>query len=157
MSKGTDQQYLLQQQYADSANLDARVRLHSLFSENKQGWNRWVWEQFRFPEQARILELGCGPAYLWRENADRIPSGWEVMLSDFSKGMVDAARARLGDVPHAFQFAQIDAQFLPFPDGWFDGVIANHMLYHVPDRFKAIKEMQRVLKVGGARLCLHYR
>ncbi len=47
------------------------------------------------------------------------------------------------------QFKEIDAQSIPFEDETFDAVIANHMLYHVPDRPKAIAEIKRVLKPGG--------
>ena len=38
---------------------------------------------------------------------------------------------------------------LPFEADTFDAVVANHMLYHVPDRAQALAEMQRVLKPGG--------
>ena len=40
-------------------------------------------------------------------------------------------------------------QFVPFADEAFDVVIANHMLYHVPDKAKALAEIKRVLKTGG--------
>jgi len=43
----------------------------------------------------------------------------------------------------------VDAQSLSFGDESFDAVIANHMLYHVPDRTKAIEEIRRVLRPGG--------
>jgi len=36
-----------------------------------------------------------------------------------------------------------------FDDGAYDAVIANHMLYHVPDAAKALSEMSRVLKPAG--------
>jgi len=42
-----------------------------------------------------------------------------------------------------------DAQHLPFADGSFSVVIANHMLYHVPDRARALAEARRVLEPGG--------
>lgn len=43
----------------------------------------------------------------------------------------------------------LDAQAIPYRDGCFDAVIANHMLYHVPDRPRAIRELHRVLRPGG--------
>ena len=43
----------------------------------------------------------------------------------------------------------MDAQSISYEDEIFDAVIANHMLYHVPDRMKAIAEIKRVLKWGG--------
>lgn len=150
MSKFTDQRYLKSDQYKDSSNLDARVVLHKLFGTNPQGWMDWVFNHLHeLPADARILELGCGPGYLWKENAHRIPAGWRITLSDLSSGMLDAAWRNLVVTGRAFQFKEIDAQSIPFEDESFDAAIANHMLYHVPDRAKAISEMKRVLQPGG--------
>jgi SAM-dependent methyltransferase len=63
--------------------------------------------------------------------------------------MLDAAWRNLVVTGRTFQFKEIDAQAIPFEDETFDVVIANHMLYHVPDREKALVEIKRVLKSGG--------
>ena len=42
-----------------------------------------------------------------------------------------------------------DVTSLPFPDRTFGGVIALHMLYHVPEPARAIREIRRVLRPGG--------
>ena len=146
-SKLNDPQYL-EKQYKDSSNLDARVRLHQRFSVNKYGWHRWVFDQFKLPARCRILELGCGPGYLWLANLDRIPAGWEISLSDFSSGMLEQTRQNLMDKP-GFQYECFSAQSIPFEDEHFDVVIANHMLYHVADKAAAFAEIRRVLKPGG--------
>jgi len=75
--------------------------------------------------------------------------GWKITLSDLSPGMLDATWRNLVVTGRAFQFKEIDAQSIPFEDEAFDAVIANHMLYHVPDRGKALSEIRRVLKTGG--------
>ena len=150
MSKFTDQQYLKSDQYRDSSNLDARVMIHQRFSTNPYSWFKWVFDTLlKLPENAKILELGCGHGLLWKENIDRIPAGWNITLSDLSSGMLDAAWRNLVVSGRAFQFKEIDAQSIPFEDEAFDAVIANHMLYHVPDRPKAIAEIKRILKPGG--------
>lgn len=150
MSKFTDQQYLKTDQYRDSSNLDARVEIHRRFSTNSYGWMNWVFDHiFALPVNAKILELGCGPAYLWKENASRIPSAWDITLSDLSSGMLDSAWRNLVVTGRAYNFKEIDAQSIPFADETFDAVIANHMLYHVPDKAKALTEIKRVLKTGG--------
>jgi ubiquinone/menaquinone biosynthesis C-methylase UbiE len=95
------------------------------------------------------LELGCGHGLLWKENKDRIPPGWSITLSDLSSGMLDAAWCNLVVTGRPFQFKEIDAQSIPFEEETFDAVIANHMLYHVPDRPKALAEIKRVLKSNG--------
>jgi ubiquinone/menaquinone biosynthesis C-methylase UbiE len=150
MSKFTDRQYLKSDQYKDASNLDARIVIHRRFSTNSYGWFKWVFDTLlQLPENAGILELGSGPGYLWKENIDRIPPDWNITLSDLSAGMIDAAWRNLVVAGRAFQFKEIDAQSIPFDNETFDAVIANHMLYHVPDRPKAIAEIKRVLKSGG--------
>lgn len=150
MSRFIDPQYLKNDQYKDGKNLNARLTIHERFSTNPYGWFRWVFDSLtKLPASANILELGCGPGFLWKENADRVPAGWSITLSDLSPGMLDAAWRNLVVTGRAFQFQEIDAQAIPFEDETFDAVIANHMLYHVPDRAKAIAEVKRVLKPGG--------
>jgi ubiquinone/menaquinone biosynthesis C-methylase UbiE len=150
MSKFADQHYLKTDQYQDASNLDARVVIHQRFSTNSYGWFQWVFDTLlKSPGNARILELGCGHGLLWKENADRIPAGWNITLSDLSSGMLDAAWRNLVVTGRTFQFKEIDAQSIPFENESFDAVIANHMLFHVPDRPRAVSEMKRVLKPGG--------
>jgi ubiquinone/menaquinone biosynthesis C-methylase UbiE len=150
VSKFTNQQYLKSDQYKDSSNLDARVVIHQRFSTNSYGWFKWIFDPLlKMPENSRILELGCGHGLLWKENIEQIPAGWNITLSDLSSGMLDAAWRNLVVTGRAFQFKEIDAQSIPFEDETFDAVIANHMLYHVPDRPKAIAEMKRILKPNG--------
>jgi SAM-dependent methyltransferase len=149
MSKLSDQEFLLTDQYKDASNLDARIQLHQGFSTNKYGLQRWAFDQFNLPPVCRILDLGCGPANLWIENLDRIPDGWDITLTDFSPGMVEQAQENLGNCGRPFAFGPVDAQSIPYDDASFDAVIANHMLYHVPDRTKALAEMRRVLRPGG--------
>jgi len=76
MSIFSDPTYLLTQQYQNASNLDARIQLHLRFSVNAYGWQRWVFDQLvNLPDNAHILELGCGSAKLWAENLTRIPVG----------------------------------------------------------------------------------
>jgi SAM-dependent methyltransferase len=149
MTKLQDQDYLRNDQYRDAGKLNARVNLHTAFSLNQYGWFNWVFDHYELLPEARVLELGCGPGDLWRQNAHRIPVGWAVTLSDFSPGMLDQALHNLRDHPHPFEFRQIDAQEIPFEDGYFQVVIANHCLYHVPDRHKTFAEIHRVLAPQG--------
>lgn len=149
MTRVSDQNYLLTEQYHNAANLTDRIRLHEQFSTSAYDWMAWVFDQYQLPANARILEVGCGPADCWHKNRQRIPAGWDITLSDFSPGMLEAARTHLGDQVGRFAFRVIDAQAIPYDDTFFDVVIANHMLYHIPDRAAALAEIQRVLKPGG--------
>lgn len=146
-AKIDDPQYV-GQQYKDSSNLDVRIALHQRFGTNQYGWQRWVFDQFSLPPACRILELGCGPGTLWLENLDRVPAGWEMILSDLSAGMVEKARQNLGKHLQ-FGFKVIDAQSIPYEGGYFDAVIANHIFQHVPAKAAAFAEIRRILKPGG--------
>lgn len=149
MKNLTDREYLLQRQYRDASNLQARVALHQRFSTNRQGLPRWFIEQLEIADNAQVLEVGCGPGGYWAELAELVPRSWHIIVSDFSPGMVAQAQQRLGALDRPFTVVQADVQDLPFPDGSFDAVIANFMLYHVPDRPHALAEIHRVLRPGG--------
>lgn len=49
-----------------------------------------------------------------------------------------------------FRYIVADSQHLPFANESFDLVIANHMLFHVPDRQRALSEIARVLRREGS-------
>lgn len=147
MDRLRNQDYLLNNQYKDSSKFNTRVELHRRFSINTQDWHLWVFDHLQFQEGYTALELGCGPGFLWRGNRTRIPASWQITLSDFSAGMLEEARQALGE--ERFTYCVADAQALPFSNESFDTVIANHMLYHVPDLARALSEIRRVLKPHG--------
>ncbi|MHA1610720.1 MAG: class I SAM-dependent methyltransferase [Promethearchaeota archaeon] len=62
--------------------------------------------------------------------------------------MVKLAQSNLGNEKQ-FNFQQMDAQSIKFPDNSLDMVIACHMLYHVPDLQLALTEISRVLRPHG--------
>ena len=139
----------LKEQYKDSSNFQKRVALHARFGTNRYGFYRWVFDQFDLSRVSAILELGCGPGFLWRQNADRLPTATTIVISDFSRGMVREARARLGSKAGSANFCQLDATVLSFKNGSLDAVMAMAMLYHVEDRPAAFREILRVLREEG--------
>jgi SAM-dependent methyltransferase len=66
---------------------------------------------------------------------------------DYVPADLDGQRYR-----HLDGLAKCDLQALPFGDASFDWVIANHVLEHVPDDRRAMREIRRVLKPGGTAL-----
>jgi len=145
-----DSDHLRRVQYRDGSKLWARIRLHQRFASKPLNLHRWIFDHFELPVDARVLELGCGLGMLWSSNRERIPASWRIALSDFSLGMIDDTRRNLAGIGHAFSFVQADAQDIPVRDAGLDAVIANHMLYHVPDLERALTEIRRVLKPGAS-------
>ena len=135
-------------QYRDSTNLRARAGLHARFSTNKLDWLQWVFERLYLEPDSRVLDVGCGTGELWRRSLPNVPAGCDIVLSDLSPGMASETRDKLS-TDRRFTYCVCDVQLLPFPEGSFDQVVANHMLYHVPDRRRALGEIWRVLRPGG--------
>ncbi len=149
MTRSQNQQYLLSEQYKSASNLNARIALHERFSENNQDFHHWLFDLIQAPSNAKVLELGVGSARMWRVNQARIPTGWQLTLTDLSAGMLSEAQQTLTNANLVATFAQVDAQAIPFETDSFDLVFANHMLYHVPDTRQALQEIRRVLKPAG--------
>jgi ubiquinone/menaquinone biosynthesis C-methylase UbiE len=72
-----------------------------------------------------------------------------VNLTDLSAGMLRAAQHELRQVAHPFAYAVVDAQVLPYPDTSVDAAFAHFMLYHVPRRAAALRNIRRVLRSDG--------
>lgn len=144
----TDRPERTRQQYANDGNLTARINMHRRFSTNPVSWNRWVFDKMGLPDGACVLELGAGTGRLWSENRDRLPTDLRLVFSDPSAGMLASARERLGDIPN-IEFREMDAGKILDDDQTFETVIANHMLYEVPDRTAVFDEVVRVLCPDG--------
>ncbi|MAU11956.1 MAG: methyltransferase type 11 [Anaerolineaceae bacterium] len=151
VSSFTDSEFLKSKQYKDSSNLSARIALHRDYGTCTVGVWQWFFDMLlaTLGSKARILEVGAGRADLWRENADRIPEGWEITLTDLSDGMLEDGRKQLGDLADRFEMHPANVQELADADNTYDAVIANFMLYHLPDRPKGIAQIRRVLKPDG--------
>lgn len=147
-----DQAYLKDVQYRDAGNLDARARLHRKYGRGD--WMDWVAGHLPWRDGLRVLDVGCGPGWLWEAAARRRPCvALELTLADLSAGMVDEALGRARQVAGWRVRGQCaDAMALPFADGAFDVVVASHMLYHLPVPARGVAEIARVLAPGGTAL-----
>lgn len=140
------------EQYKNSNNLNVRISLHDQFSTNKTGWFNWLFKQIDFSEVNRLLEIGCGNGKLW-ENRNIDLRNREIFLSDISEGMVHEVRKKLGK---DYNCIVADCQAIPFKDGYFDAVIANHVLFYIQNLDKGLSEICRVLKDNGTFYCSTY-
>ncbi len=141
----TDSEYL-RYQYGDAEKLRIRQESHERYSENPYPFFEWMLTHIDPRPGLVIVDVGCGPgAYhplLCRHGA-------RIVGVDFSRGMVREARRQAMEQRLAVWVVQGSAEALPLPDACCDRVMANHMLYHVPDQVAALREMRRVLKPGG--------
>lgn len=69
--------------------------------------------------------------------------------------MITAAKENVGNYDN-IEYKVLDIQEIPYEDETFDAVIANMMLYHVPDIYTGLAEVRRVLKRDGSFYCATY-
>ena len=142
-----NQKVLFEQQYKSTGNFSSRTRLHELFTVTDINWFDFVFQHINPQPGQTILELGSGTGLLWQETINQLPAQCHIHLTDFSEAMIDSLQKTIVD--KRFSIKKMDAQNITFPDHTFDIVVANHMLYHVPDVSKALQEIRRVLKPDG--------
>jgi SAM-dependent methyltransferase len=130
-------------QYASTDRLDARIAIHRT-GWNPRPWHPWVLDHLPLAADQAVLEVGAGTGALWtaREPQHPLP---RLTLTDASPAMCEALRRAH---PRA-EVRQCLADALPYPDGSFDGAVANHMLYHLDDPAAALRELRRVLRPAG--------
>lgn len=146
----------MKNQYKNASNISARINLHSLYSQNKQGWFPWIYEQCHIKPNMKILEIGCGDGTLWTSNLSLLPNHVTITLSDLSEGMLRDARRAIGTEDMRFTFQAFDCKQISYESESFDLVIANHVLFYCEDIAQVCQEVRRVLKPDGLFLCSTY-
>ncbi|MDD6072387.1 MAG: methyltransferase domain-containing protein [Clostridiales bacterium] len=152
----TNMETSLKSQYQDATNISSRIRLHNLYSTNKEGWFQWIYRQIPITPGICILEIGCGDGTLWTHSLHQLPSDISIVLSDLSEGMIRDTRRNIGTEDSRFSFEQFDCHHIPYSADSFDVVIANHVLFYCEDIPAALREVSRVLKPKGTFLCSAY-
>lgn len=141
----------LAEQYADGDNLSTRGSFNARFATTDRHPHDWAFDHVDLSPGVDVLELGCGTGEFWQINGDRLPRNLSLTLTDASPGMVREARKNLESLQAAsVEFAAAEASRIPVSSDTVDVVVANQMLYHVPDRSSAYREIRRVLRPGGA-------
>jgi SAM-dependent methyltransferase len=133
-------------QYGDAERLRVRYETHRLYSASPDNFRSWVIDHVDVSPGMRVLDVGCGPGTY---HSGLLALGARVTACDFSRGMLEEALAARRRNRYDGALAQASAEALPFADASFDRVMANHMLYHVPDIERALREMRRVARPGG--------
>lgn len=151
VSKLVDEVYLREEQYRDSSRLNARYRLHARFSQNPNPLHKWLFSKIGEQERLSILDLGCGPGYLWINNIDKIPAQWKIVLSDISPQMLHESRER---ILRTMDYTMMDIQALPFARMRFDVIVASFVLHHIPQLEQSIIDIRKRLTGKGELLAV---
>jgi ubiquinone/menaquinone biosynthesis C-methylase UbiE len=93
-----------------------------------------------------FLDVGCGDGEVINYIAKRY--GSRVVGVDIDAGQLELARKKVDSLAYA-SVIEADATRLPFADGSFDVVVSFGVLQHIPNWEAALREITRVLRIGG--------
>jgi len=117
-------------------------------------WTDVVDFEKSLPRRQTVLELGCGSG---RNAVHFALAGHRVIALDFSRGMLDRARARVKEksVASHVSLIQADVAAPPVKDSSVDVCLYVAALHHLParhDRIRSLEELARCLRQGGRAL-----
>src|SRR5690606_17193496 len=114
-------------------------------------WKRYFVATAQVKRGDRVLDLAGGTGDIAALLRDRVGDEGEVVLGDINGEMLRTGRDRMADRGRVrgLRYVQCNAEVLPFPDASFDLVTIAFGLRNVTDKDAALREMQRVLRVGG--------
>ncbi len=116
------------------------------------GFQSWLSRNDKNRRQLRLLDIGCGKGQFLLDVTELLK---QQNKAGFSRvAVVDLIRAEgslLGKITPAPEFFQqsVDGQKLPFENASFDFISCNHVLEHVFETEKFLREIRRVLHPNG--------
>ena len=121
-------------------------------------WKRFFVATTQVRKGDRVLDLAGGTGDIAALLRERVGETGELVLGDINGDMLRVGRDRMIDRGNVrgFEYVQCNAECLPFPDASFDLVTIAFGLRNVTDKAAALREMLRVLKVGGQARVLEF-
>src|SRR6478752_9698029 len=121
-------------------------------------WKRWFVGTSGVRAGDRVLDLAGGTGDIAALLLPRVGERGSVVVGDINGAMLRTGRDRLLDrgFVRNLDYAQLNAEALPFGDRSFDAVTIAFGLRNVTDKAQALGEMFRVLKPGGRVLVLEF-
>lgn len=116
------------------------------------GWRRRAARATGITNGGSALDVACGSGKLTAELARAAGPRGRVVGLDFSAQMLEVARR---DHP-GLEFLEGDALNLPFEDGSFDASTIAFGLRNLADPVRGLREMLRVVRVGGKAVVLEF-
>ena len=121
-----------------------------------RGWKKFAVSISGVKSGDNVLDVAGGSGDLSKLFAQKVGGDGQIILTDINASMLSVGRDRMLDAGLKVPALQCDAEKLPFPDNHFDCVIVAFGLRNMTHKELALREMQRVLKVGGRLLVLEF-
>lgn len=138
---------LVNQQFGQQANAYLTSTVHAQ-GEDLQRLSEWLADA----KDAQVLDVGCGAGHASFTVAPLVK---QVTAYDLSAEMLTVVKQSAEQRQLAnLTTQQGPAERLPFDDQQFDVVISRYSAHHWHDVPLALREMNRVLKVGGSLIIM---
>ena len=118
---------------------ESMVRNLSAQAEALWPQEEWLFDRYHLPDEARILDVGCGTGEISSRLAHRYPQA-EVTGVDLLEGPLEIASQRYASLAPRLNFIKQDAFHLEYADNNFDLLVCRHMLQAVPHPGLAMQE-----------------
>ena len=119
-----------------------------------QRWRRRTIDEAHLAPGLSVLDVCTGTGDLALLCRKRVQPGGQVVGLDFNAAMLRGAAAKPKAQQTSVAWLQADAQALPFASGTFDRVMIGFSTRNLSDLEAGLREMLRVLKLGGILLIL---
>ena len=119
-------------------------------------WKRFAIELANVQHGQRVLDLAGGTGDLAAKFSKLVGETGKVVLADINPAMLQQGRTRLLNEGILVDYAQVNAEKLPFADNSFDMISMAFGLRNVTEKSAALASMLRVLKPGGRVIILEF-
>jgi len=121
-------------------------------------WKRYAVELAGLRRGHKVLDLASGTGDLAARFSGLVGPEGLVTMTDINAAMLNEGRTRMADrgLIGNVEYAQVNAEAIPFDDNMYDCVTIGFGLRNVTDKQKALNEMFRVLKPGGRAMVLEF-
>jgi ubiquinone/menaquinone biosynthesis C-methylase UbiE len=138
--------------------ISRRVGRIDFFDQSASNWDkmtpaesmatlRKIVKMMNISPASHILDVGTGTGVTIPFLLECVGMNGRITGLDFAPRMIALARSK--GFPANVDFVVANVTTIPYPAEYFDHIVCNACLPHVPDKVSALREMSRVLKVGG--------
>jgi ubiquinone/menaquinone biosynthesis C-methylase UbiE len=123
--------------------------LFQAFREDESDVRQQMVDLLELRPGTRVLETGCGTGKDSQHILDRIQPGGTLFAQDLSIGMLRVAARKLTELRGDVEYVLSNASYLPFADETFDAGFHFGGINTFGELRRALREMTRVVRVGG--------